>query len=222
MYYFRKKDVALLFISLSSVILIPYASAITHPDHAIPLLVTIFFVLWCTPTRTLLRKFAVVISVLYFLMQFVFGAHRHALLPQLPNKTYLVQISDKIAECKKAVSTLQYRSLFVGRTDYSFYYYNHAMLYLINPTVPPATRYISDEPGLQNTCEDGSRIQRDLENAPKPLLAFIDTRSQKRSPNAYMHMKSCKKIEQWLSRRPSRSFGTCTHMGTPFTIQIYD
>lgn len=132
-------------------------------------------------------------------------------------------LNQSLHECKAQTDAIKYSSLFVGRTVYEQYFSNNVALYLLNPSVPPATRYITDDPGIHNSCDWGERVKTDLEMAPRPMLAFItDQRSERREENKTKNMKSCGTIEGFLTKHPYRVLGTCTSYEVLYEIRIYD
>ena len=101
------------------------------------------------------------------------------------------------------------RSLFVGQASYERYITNAPILYLMRPELRPATPFISDEPGVQNSCGLGSRIAGDLVRAPRPLVLVLDTELQEPEPNLTRTMRSCGKIEAAIAAMPAAELGTC-------------
>jgi hypothetical protein len=66
------------------------------------------------------------------------------------------------------------KSIFVGNVTYDSFVLNFPLLYLNYLYLKPATKYISDEPGLQNTCSIQNEIISDINEAPKPTIFFIN------------------------------------------------
>lgn len=145
--------------------------------------------------------------------------------PSLPNAGSLVSrdLSRQLQECKNNVSEMNYVSLFVGRLSYNqAFVINTAALYLINPNVRPATAFISDEPGVQNSVKYGEMIADQLHRAPKPMLAFLEIWPQFAEPNATRHIQSAGKIEEALNQTPFKAIGVCMAYGKYFAIRLYD
>lgn len=101
------------------------------------------------------------------------------------------------------------RSLFVGQASYSQFIKNSPVFYLLHPDLRPATPFISDEPGVQNSCTLGSRIAADLMLAPRPLVIVLDTEPSGPEPNLTRTMESCGKIEAAIAAMPAVMLGTC-------------
>ena len=80
---------------------------------------------------------------------------------------------------------------------------------MIRPDLRPATPFISDEPGVQNSCTLGSRIATDLIRAPRPLILVLDTQPYSPEPNLTRTMTSCGKIEAAIAAMPAVVLGTC-------------
>jgi hypothetical protein len=214
----KSKDTSHLFLLLCTWSLIPYASVVAHPDHALPLFLTLTLAVGYTACN---GRFAILRTTIltYLILQCIFQPHRFSLANPLYT-SYTQRVKQSLANCSLTVSNLSYKSMFVGRETYDWYLYSHAMLYLISPNTPPATRYISDEPGLQNTCKDGARLAQDLTQSYKPILTFID-QSPRSHPFAEFTHKNCKKVEEWLQQRPYSPIGACTHENVKFDIRLY-
>jgi hypothetical protein len=81
------------------------------------------------------------------------------------------------------------------------------LLYLNYFYLKPATKYISDEPGLQNTCSIQNEIISDINKAPKPTIFFINKTfiPDKNNKNVY---SNCGKIEEFLDAH-TKIIGQC-------------
>ena len=139
----------------------------------------------------------------------------------LPNQKSHGPYDSQIQQCKYKVKNLKYNSLFVGRNSYSHFVISYSNLYLVDPSKKPASSYISDEPGLQNTCEDGKIISQELTSSQKPILAFIETSKQKKEPNLSSSMKSCEFIENWLKSHEFEKLDECRVENAEFEIRLY-
>lgn len=66
-------------------------------------------------------------------------------------------------------------------------------------------------------------VSDDLTHAQKPMIAFVDQTEGDEGvePNATKTMKSCKKIEQWLSSHPYKALGICINEGYRFDVRVY-
>jgi hypothetical protein len=127
----------------------------------------------------------------------------------------------ELSSCRTLTQNVEAESIFVGRYDYNSFIINTPMLYFLRPELPPATRYISDEPGLQNDCGYGKEIAEELDQAAKPMLALLEILPQNPEPNKTTTMVFCKKIEDFLASESSRLLGKCESYGTWFDVRIY-
>lgn len=132
-------------------------------------------------------------------------------------------LEQSLADCRNKAGAISYRSLFVGRTIYERYFNNNMTLYFFNSSVPSATRYIADDPGMQSSCHYGARIAEDLNQAPKPMLAFItDQQHDRIEENKTRDLKSCGKIEALLAAHPYQVLGMCRSYNIPYEIRLYN
>ena len=210
-----------LLLLMMPVAIIPYSMGRADSIHAFPLLITTFFSLILLSVTEKRAVPLLVVFVVYFVVNYnIFNYKPFTFLQK--SATYIDVVDQSLKDCRLATRDLKYNSLFVGRTDYSQYIYSHVMLYLLNPTVKPATKYISDEPGLQNNCEDGELVANDLTNAKKPMLSFLETQPQPTEKNMSENMVSCGYIEKWLVSNRYKRIGTCKHFGKEFEIRLYE
>jgi hypothetical protein len=121
---------------------------------------------------------------------------------------YLERVHRLTASCTDLIPS-DARSLYVGQASYERFLVNLPVLYLMRPNLRPATPFISDEPGVQNTCEFGSRIAGDLQRAPRPLVLALDAKLWRTEANLTGTMKSCGKIEAAIASMPTKVLGTC-------------
>ncbi|NTU46252.1 hypothetical protein HGA88_01360 [Candidatus Roizmanbacteria bacterium] len=208
----------LCFLLLFPLTTLPYSMGRADFPHALPLLFSLFLavILYSSEYKKLYP--VLVLFALYICFQFPVTN----LVNSVPDTPYYGALNEVNKNCNAVALANAYQSLFVGRTDYSNYNINHAMLYLINPAIKPATRYISDEPGLQNNCEDGNVIASDLHHAKKPMLAYLEyERENYKEPNKSSSMKSCKKIENWLQTNLYTVAGYCTQAGKKYEVRVY-
>ncbi|OGH24780.1 MAG: hypothetical protein A3B47_00330 [Candidatus Levybacteria bacterium RIFCSPLOWO2_01_FULL_39_24] len=210
---YDKKMPLYIFLILLPLSQIPYAIGRSEAGHQTPLFFTILMVLifYCYLEKKI--KAILIFPVIFYIVAWglptIHGLD-YSYLKVTP--TYFGVLNDFIQDCRNKITTQDYKTIFVGRTDYNRYRYNDARFYLVNIYAKPATKYISDEPGLQNNCYDGGRISQDLTNAQKPMLAFIDFHpgAQGTDPNpAAANMVSCGKIEKWLIDHPYKNLGVC-------------
>jgi hypothetical protein len=125
-----------------------------------------------------------------------------------------------LEQCRSLVPEAA-RSIFVGRTSYARYRINFASLYFTDLDLTPASRYISDEPGLQNECEYGARVVGDLRAAPRPMVALLDSTPQIVEANRTRDMGSCGRIEQYLADTAFDAVGSCRFATQAFEVRVY-
>jgi len=130
-------------------------------------------------------------------------------------------INREINDCGNAIEGITPKTIFVGRTSYENFLYNKASLYLLLPKVKPATAYITEEPGIHNSCKYGQIIVKDLSKAEKPMLAFLDLGSDPPENKATANMSSCGLIEDYLKNAEYLKIGTCKSYNDLFEIRLY-
>ena len=101
------------------------------------------------------------------------------------------------------------RSLFVGQSSYDHFLINTPGFYLMRPDLQPATPFLSDEPGAQNTCELGSRVAADLAKAPRPTVLVLDTATQGWEANLTRTMTNCGRVEAAIASMHAQALGSC-------------
>jgi hypothetical protein len=201
----------------------PYAVGRADPVHAIPLLLAVSYV-----TLILIQRYRMPLQrigyvlILLSLFPFLRYLTPSSFLPQigLVEKDFLQEHLD----CRVAIQDIKAKSLFIGRTQYDRYIYNNASLYMLRPDLIPATRFISDEPGLQNSCHFGEQILVELQQSSKPMLALLDISAapnEASERNKSATMKSCGQIEYFLSTQPSIYQGFCISYGVLYEIRSY-
>lgn len=211
------------FLVFSPLAALPYALGRSDGGHIWPMLfltgISILYVFFLSESR---RSYV----LLVLLVPLVAASVRY-----LPSLAYEPQgffsmtraLEASLHDCRKKTGDTVYRSLFVGRTLYERFFFNNVVLYFLNPSIPPASRHIHDDPGVQNSCVYGTRIAGELDRAPKPMLAFItDKPSEKTEENKTQEMKSCGKIERYLTTHPYRILGQCTAYDIPYEIRLYE
>lgn len=225
--FFRRKDpsfsIILPLLVCAPLAALPYALGRSDGVHIHPMLfltglsISIALLVW-QEKRPLLLPLLLVLLIapaLWFL-----PIHSYNPDPVLSMTRLL---DDQLSDCRKKTEGLQYRSLFVGRTLYERYFANNISLYFLSPSIPPATRYFSDDPGLQSSCLYGERIAGELNRAPKPMLAFITDQPMDRyEENKTQGMKSCGKIEAFLASQSYRIIGMCQSYETSYEIRVYE
>lgn len=211
----KRKHIIDLFLLLSPVIFLPYATGRADWPHALPLLSLIVLVYICSSLQNVILKTGLGIVLLLYLVKL--------LLPNtIEHVSAYKEVSQRIQACSTLVSQTQAKSIFVGRDQYDHYIFNTAALYLARPDLQPATPYISDEPGLQNSCLYGERIGQQLLGASKPMLSFIEQGEQPAEPNATRNMRSCGKIEEVVHTMPYDLIGTCEAYDQVFDVRLYN
>lgn len=131
------------------------------------------------------------------------------------------EMRTKSQECINLAKGIKAKTIFIGRTSYEQFRVNNPSLYLQFLDLKPATKYISDEPGLQNSCHYGERIVNELRVAQKPLLVFLDPKDQEADSPAIQGMKSCDKIETFLEDEPYSEIGSCTSYNVEYMVRMY-
>ena len=110
------------------------------------------------------------------------------------------------------------KSIFVGNAQYDSFFINFPLLYLNYLYLKPASKYISDEPGLQNECSIQDEIITDFSKAPKPTIFFINKTLliDKNNKNTY---SNCKKIEEYIASS-TKIIGRCNVSENNLDIRI--
>lgn len=198
---------------------VPYAAGRSDFGHFLPLLLAATLV-GILISHKLNKRLYIILSIMCFLPVGPWFIKNTDFLTLHP-KTVETELDNQLAECKKVINKVAARSIFVGRKSYNKYRFNIAALYLASPDTHPASRFISDEPGLQSDCEYGEEIVGELKHAPRPMLVLAD-QSEQSPENSFMRkMKSCGKIETYLSDIPSISLGTCDSFYSTFEVKVY-
>ena len=111
-----------------------------------------------------------------------------------------------------------YKSIFVGNSQYDDFNINYPYLYLQNINLKPATKYISDEPGIQNNCDRAQEIIKDLDMAPKPSIFYLNKSIliDKNNVNQY---KNCGLLEQYFSEK-TKTIGHCEINQSEIEVRI--
>lgn len=212
-----------LLLCLSPCMALPYALGRSDRTHIHPMLfltglsICIGFLFFPKKKALVLLFVLTIMIALAFWMSSVF------VLAPKPYFSMTKLLAAKLEDCKSKTNQYLYGSLFVGRTSYERYFINGVALYFLNTSIPPATRFFSEEPGVQNSCEYGERIVQELRTAPKPMVVFItDQKVTRYEENKTREMKSCGKIEQYLMYNPYKVLGTCISYDIPYEIRIYE
>lgn len=132
-----------------------------------------------------------------------------------------ITLDEQISNCRELVKGENPKSIFVGRLTYQRYLYNVAALYLAYPKVKPATRFIMEEPGIQNSCKYGGMAVADLEGAGRPMLAYLEKGLHEAENEAMAKMESCGKMESFLQAHEFAKIGGCTAYNKEFEVRVY-
>jgi hypothetical protein len=132
------------------------------------------------------------------------------------------QLYEQIQDCTNLVANTFAKSIVVGRKQYDRFIFNNAALYFTRPDLNLATKYMSDEPGLQNSCVYGQKIAEELGGVQKPMLALLEEGEQIMEANATKTMKSCGKIEHFFSSHAYKTVGNCKSFGNTYEIRVYE
>lgn len=210
----KRKNISDVFVILSPLIFLLYATGRADWPHALPMFFMVGVVYLCSQ----IKQNIVILSIGVFIA--MYGIR--LLIPNISEHVGAANnMQSHIQECGEVVKNIPAQSFFVGREQYNKYIYNTAALYLTRQDLKPASPYISDEPGLQNSCTYGERIRQDLLAAKKPLLVFIELGEQPAEPNATRTMRSCGAIEGYIRVAPHDSLGFCKSYGQTFDIRVY-
>jgi hypothetical protein len=217
----KRKNAIFLLLLAFPLAFLPYASGRADAPHAFPFAYEVGIILVAATVLNYLdlRKFLLLgVALLLPLSQEIFNPYLDHLFPTKVNQLQ-VSIDSSINDCKTKSAKLQYRSIFVGRLSYNKYEINSANLYLINTNVPPATTFIFEDPGLQDSCYYGQIIATQLKMAPKPILSFLELGDQ---PSVPQKANSCLKIEGFLQKNAFKFVGTCHANGQKYLIRLYE
>lgn len=77
-----------------------------------------------------------------------------------------------------------YHSVFVGAGLDTSDFYNYPVLYTKLLSLKPATKYITLEPGLTNSCDVQENIVKDILNSTPPTLVFINSENFSNQSNS--------------------------------------
>ena len=204
------------FISLLIVILlIPYTLGRVSFGHTVPIwyLLITFFLIY---TRKI-TKYVYLIIFLSFIPFITYYKNNIKLFVPKINNAEAIYNKNAI-DCEK-YKNVDAKSIFIGRTSYNFYEYNNVYLYYFYRNLLPATSYISDEPGIQDSCKYGSIISNELSSSKKPMIAFLATNPQIGFQNK--KLVSCNKIEEYLIGSPYQIIGNCKSYGFEYEIRLY-
>lgn len=99
------------------------------------------------------------------------------------------------------------KTIFVGNASYEDVVINFPLFYLKNLDLPPATKYISDEPGIQNSCEVQKEMILEMNEAEKPIIFYLNA-SKIIDKNNLNKASSCNILEKFHENR-LKKVGEC-------------
>jgi len=200
--------------------LLPYALGRSDVNHFMPLWLTTIHV-WILYTIIFKKKRNLSFTIFLLLIPFItiYKNNIRILTPKVNRlESHLIST---IHDCASKVSDIEASSIFIGRISYDQYLYNDVILYFTRRDLKPGTAYISDEPGLQNSCEYGSEIANQLSRSQKPLLTFLAINPQESEDNLSKSMKSCHKVEDFLYNSKFDNIGYCNVENKEYEIRLY-
>ncbi len=131
------------------------------------------------------------------------------------------QLNNQIQNCSKYVKDISAKTIFVGRLSYGQFLWNNANLYLARIDLKPATSFITEEPGIHNSCKYGERIYNELIYAEKPMVAFLNKTPQSGENESTRNMSSCGWIEKYLNENDYDMLGDCISADSQFEVRLY-
>jgi len=219
--YVAELAIALLLLSFS-LVFIYYALGRSDWPHFIPLwfytgMVTIVL---CLKLKLIGNKIYLLLLLSFFPLA---GWYLKATKSYLPRYNHAQNVIDiNIADCKNLVSKIYANSIFVGRIKYEKYLWNNEALYLTRTDIPPATSFITEEPGIHNSCKYGEKIMKELQNSKKPMLALLNKKQQEGENQFTNNMTSCGRIEYYLNENYYRALGNCVSYDSEFEVRLYE
>ncbi len=205
------------------VLFLPYALGRADWTHAVPFFCSVILLLGYAvrSTKKILKQRVLLLCMVLLLPSFF----RLAVVPLkdilIHHQDASTELQSQLANCNLLTKNLPAQTIFVGRESYNRFIYSAAALYFLRPKLLPATRYISDEPGIQNSCEYGQLIYRDLFDAKKPMIALLEQGEQLAEQNRTATMQNCGKLEKFLQEQPHEKIGECTAYTRLFSIEVY-
>ncbi len=216
----QDQQLTLILVSLVPLALIPYATGRADMAHIMTLYYYIGLTLLIMSAISPKMRKMLILSIFLIVVAFRYIKPVGLVLP--PQQSLLQKdLTENLSDCKRQTSFLKYNSLFVGRVSYGRFVISTAALYLVNPEVRPATAFISDEPGLQNSLYYGTIIANQLTIAPKPMLALLELKQQYPEQNKTQSMKSAGRIEEFLSKNRHKTYSICQAYDKLFLIRLY-
>ncbi len=180
------------FLSCSGLVMLPYCIARPDYAHLIPFYISsIFLVLFFLSSvkSNLYKRINIFINEYGFLVG--------VLLTIILFSFVTWQLSKPIINTCSIKGN--YKTIFVGNKNYSEFVINAPLIYLNNLNLKPASRFISEDPGVQDTCKYSNLIVDELNRAEKPTIYFINTVSKKEIYNSNK-LQSCGLIERYINQ----------------------
>ena len=209
-------DKHIIFISILLLLsLLPYTFGRISFHHTIPIWYLLIISYLFIPLK--FNNFSIFAIALSFIPFITF--YKNNINNFIPRINYVQNYySQNAIECE-AFSSVNAGSVFIGRTSYDYFDYSNAYLYYLYKHLRPATSYISDEPGIQDSCKYGEIINNQLATSKKPMLAFLATNDQTGFLNN--KLRSCGKIESYLSQIKYDILGNCSSYGLVYEVRLY-
>jgi hypothetical protein len=193
--------------------LIPPTFGRTDVGHFIPFYLSSFFLIVSLPpffNNFLTKYFKMILSITKFISIFliVFFIVMELRIPLLENT------------CGMFKNEVNPKSIFVGNSQYDNFFVNFPLLYLSFSDLKPATKYINDEPGLQNTCQIQDEILNDFNLAPRPVIFFLNKNLliDKNNKNTYVN---CGKLEEYFAKN-TKILGYCSLSKNTIEVRVLD
>jgi hypothetical protein len=191
--------------------LLPPTFSRSDVGHFIPFYFSSFFLIYSLPSfvdKYLAKYSDNLLFIIKLLSLFVIAFFYITVLNNQPLKN----------SCANLVFKSKPKSIFVGNSQYDRFNINFPLLYLNYSHLKPATKYISDEPGLQNSCAIQDEIINDINLAPKPTIFFINNTLLTDKNNSVSYV-NCKKIEEYLISN-TKIIGKCNLSDYNLDIRI--
>ena len=214
---------------LSSVILLSYPLvfvlyAIGRSDwlHAVPLWFAVS-IIWVLLNKSLnlfsqTKLFIILLTFLPLAAWYVKVSY--ILVPRYNFARY--QIDLQTSDCRRLTNNVPGKSIFVGRLSYDKFLWNNASLYLVRSDLKPASSFITEEPGIHNSCKYGKIIAGELQVSQKPMLAVLAKKPQEPENKKTREMKSCGQIERYLQSNDFTKIGSCQSLGEDYEVRLYN
>ena len=120
--------------------------------------------------------------------------------------------------CSPFIRSKHANSIYVGGLTYKNYFVNYTYLYYQNYHTKPATKYISDEPGIQSNDFRSMEIVNELRDAPRPLIIFQALASFNNTEENY-NFEHSDKIITYIDNNFTH-IGTCQVNNYLFNVKL--